>query len=245
MYSNGYIFRYAAILVIIAAALLSTAAMMLKPFQERNMAIEKMDGILASANIVDISKEETIKKFNQYVTEAIVVDHDGKVVEDLKEGEKENGTAFKINMKEELYRHSNGMDYKLPLYKINKDNKIIYIFPLYGTGLWGPIWGNLAIAADLNTVVGVTFGDKGETPGLGAEIATQGFQQQFIGKKLFDENNNFTSIKVVKGGVKTLPADQQIHGVDAVSGGTITSNGVDKMLKDVLELYLPYIEKQK
>jgi len=245
MYSNGYIFRYAAILVILAAALLSTAAMLLKPYQQRNMDIEKMGGILASANIFDVSTKETIKTFNQYVTDAIVVDQDGKVVEDLKEGDKENGKAFKINMKEELYHKSQGQSFELPIYKIDKDNQIIYIFPLYGTGLWGPIWGNLAVADDLNTVIGVTFGDKGETPGLGAEIATRSFQEQFIGKKLFDDNNQFTSIRVVKGGVKTLPEDQQIHGVDAVSGGTITSNGVDKMLKDVLDCYLPYIENQK
>jgi Na+-transporting NADH:ubiquinone oxidoreductase subunit C len=245
MYSNGYIFRYAAILVIIAAALLSTAAMLLKPFQAKNVAIEKMGGILASANIFDISKQETIKKFNQYVTEAIVVDQDGKVLEDMKEGEKEDGTAFKINMKEELYRKSQGLDFKLPIYKIVNNNQVIYIFPLRGTGLWGPIWGNIAVGEDFNTVVGVTFDHKGETPGLGAEIATKAFQEQFVGKKLFDDNNNFTSIKVVKGGAKTLPEDQQIHGVDAISGGTITSNGVNDMLKDVLECYLPYIEKQK
>jgi len=245
MYSNGYIFRYAAILVIIAAALLSTAAMLLKPFQQRNMDIEKMGGILASANIFNVSTKETIKEFNHYVTDAIVVNKDGNVIEDLKDGDKEDGTAFKINMKDELYRKSQGLDYKLPIYKIDKEGKILYIFPLYGTGLWGPIWGNLAVGEDLNTVIGVTFGDKGETPGLGAEIANRPFQVQFVGKKLFDKNDQFTSIRVVKGGVKTLPEDQQIHGVDAVSGGTITSKGVDKMLKDVLECYLPYIEKQK
>jgi len=245
MYSNGYIFRYAAIMVIVAAALLSTAAMLLKPFQERNMAIEKMGGILSSAKIEGVEKEETIIKFNEYVTESIVVDQEGNVVESLIDGNKEDGAAFKLNMKKQLYQKSKGMDFNLPIYKVNKEGEIIYIFPLMGTGLWGPIWGNIALSDDLNTIVGVTFDHKGETPGLGSEITTTDFTNQFVGKKIFDENNQFTSILVVKGGVKTLAQNLQIHGVDAISGGTITCNGVNDMLQYVIESYLPYIEKQK
>jgi len=245
MYSNGYIFRYASIMVIVAAALLSTAAMLLKPFQERNMAIEKMGGILSSAKIEGVEKEETIIKFNEYVTESIVVDQEGNVVESLIDGNKEDGAAFKLNMKKQLYQKSKGMDFNLPIYKVNKEGEVIYIFPLLGTGLWGPIWGNIALNDDLNTIVGVTFDHKGETPGLGSEITTTDFTSQFVGKKIFDENNQFTSILVVKGGVKTLAQDLQIHGVDAISGGTITCNGVNDMLQYVIESYLPYIEKQK
>jgi len=110
--------------------------------------------------------------------------------------------------------------------------------------LWGPIWGNIALEKDFRTVYGVTFGHKGETPGLGAEIATQAFQDQFEGKTIFDDNYNFTYIKVVKGGVVTMPADQQIHGVDAISGGTITSTAVSDMIKDCLSNYEAYIKKQ-
>ncbi|NOX86501.1 MAG: NADH:ubiquinone reductase (Na(+)-transporting) subunit C [Chlorobi bacterium] len=245
MYSNGYIFRYAAILVIIAAAVLSSANMLLKPLQERNMAIEKMGYILASANIENVTSKNAIEKFNKYVVEEILVNSKGEVIDSYKEGNMEDGKAFKINMKEELYNKSRGKDFELPIYVVNKDGESIYVLPLLGTGLWGPIWGNIALKDDLNTIVGVTFDHKSETPGLGAEIATKSFQKQFIGKKIFDEKGNFTSIKVVKGGVKKLPKDQRIHGVDAISGGTITSRGVDAMLSNVLESYLPYIEKQR
>ncbi len=245
MYSNGYIFRYAAILVIIAAAVLSTANMVLKPFQERNMAIEKMGYILASADIKGVNTKNAIEKFNDYVVEEILVNSKGDVIDSYKEGKMEDGKAFKINMKEELYKKSKGQDFELPIYVINKDGETIYVLPLLGTGLWGPIWGNMALKDDLNTIVGVTFDHKGETPGLGAEIATKQFQDQFIGKKIFDDNGNFTSIKVVKGGVKTLPEAARIHGVDAISGGTITSQGVDAMLSNVLESYLPYLEKHR
>lgn len=245
MYTNGYIFRYAAIMVIIAAAVLSTAAMLLKPFQEKNVAIEKMGGILTSAKIEGIETENTIKMFNQYVVEELVVDQDGNIVESFTEGEKESAKAFGLNLKTELYKKSKGENFELPIYIIEKDGEKTYVFPLRGVGLWGPVWGNMALASDFNTIKGVTFDHKGETPGLGAEITTDAFEQQFAGKKIFDENGNFTSIKIVKGGAQTLPDNQQIHGVDAISGGTITSNGVNDMIKNVLESYLPYIEKEK
>ena len=121
----------------------------------------------------------------------------------------------------------------------------MYIIPLLGKGLWGPVYGNLALAGDFNTVTGATFGHDKETPGLGAEIELDFFENQFIGKKILDENGNFVSIQVVKGGAQMLPADQQIHGVDAISGGTITSNGVSDMLKSNLENYIGYINKHK
>ncbi len=245
MYTNGYIFRYAAIMVIIAAAVLSTAAILLKPYQEKNVAIEKMGGILASAKIEGIETENTIEMFNKYVVEEMVVDQDGNVVESFKDGAKETAKAFNLNMKTELYRRNKGENYELPIYIIEKDGVKTYVFPLRGTGLWGPIWGNMALADDFKTVRGVTFDHKGETPGLGAEITTDAFKAQFEGKTIFDDKGKFTSIKVVKGGVRTLAADQQIHGVDAISGGTITSHGVDDMLKNVLESYLPYIKKEK
>jgi len=245
MYTNGYIFRYAAIMVIIAAAVLSTAAVLLKPFQERNMAIEKMGGILESAKIEGVTTENTMEMFNQYVVEELVVDKDGKIVESFKEGAKENGKAFKINMKTELYKKKKGENFEFPIYVIEKDGVKTYVFPLRGTGLWGPVWGNMALNEDLNTVAGVTFYHKGETPGLGAEITTPAFTDQFEGKTIFDKSGNFKSIRVVKGGASTLPSDQQIHGVDAISGGTITSDAVGDMISNVFEGYLPYIEKEK
>jgi len=242
--SNGYILRYAAIMVVIAAALLSSAAMLLKPYQEKNMAIEKMGGILDAAGIHDIATDQMIESFNRFVKKEIVIDQDGNEVDVFdKASGKEKAQAFNINLKEEYFKKSEGKPYQLPLYVLDKNGETIYVIPLLGTGLWGPIWGNIALKEDLNTVAGVYFDHKGETPGLGAEITTKAFRDQFIGKKIFDDQGNFTSIKVVKGGAKTLPPDMQIHGVDAISGGTITSNGVNDMLKNVLESYLPYFKK--
>jgi len=245
MYSNGYIFRYAGIMVIVAAALLSTAAMLLKPFQERNVAIDKMGGILASAQIPDVNAKNAIKLFNEYVKEEIVINQDGDVVESYTQNKKEDAKAFNIDMKAELYKKSQGKPFELPLYVIEKNEQELYVIPVRGVGLLGPIWGNIALSSDLNTVVGVTFDHKGETPGLGAEIATKAFQDEFINKTIFDQQGKFTSIMVVKGGIEKLPENERIHGVDAISGGTITSNGVNDMLKDVLESYLPYLQKHR
>lgn len=245
MYTNGYIFRYAGIMVILAAALLSTAAMLLKPFQDENMAIEKMGDILISAEIEGVETDQTITIFNEYVTQAMVIDQDGNVVEDYTDASMENSKAFKIEMKKELYKKSQGENFELPLYIIEKDGSKTYVLPMMGVGLWGPVWGNIALKDDLNTIVGVTFGHKGETPGLGAEITTGMFTDQFIGKQIFDSSGEFTSILVVKGGAKTLPEARQIHAVDAISGGTITSVGVSDMIDDVISSYIPYIEKQK
>jgi len=243
MYTNGYIFRYAGILVIVAAALLSLAAMLLKPFQERNIAIDKMQGILASAQVRECSADNAIQLFNKYVVEEQVIDPEGNVLDSYTKSPKENAEAFKIDLKKEYYNKSQHKPYKLPLYIAKKDGQTIYIIPMRGTGLWGPIWGNIALTPDFNTVVGVFFDHQGETPGLGAEISKLKFQEQFIGKKIFDDQGNFTSIEVVKGGVAKLPKSQRIHGVDAISGGTITSKGVDAMIRDVIESYLPYIKK--
>jgi Na+-transporting NADH:ubiquinone oxidoreductase subunit C len=93
----------------------------------------------------------------------------------------------------------------------------------------------------MNTIYGASFGHKSETPGLGAEIETEKFQQQFIGKKIFDESGNFVSVTVIKGGAS--PTD--IHGVDAVSGATVTSNGVTEMFKRTLSNYIPYFKSKK
>ncbi len=245
MYTNRYIFTYAAILVIVAAALLSLAAMLLKPFQERNLAIEKMRGILTSAQVTEASASNAIPLFNKYIVKELILDPQGNVVNTYTKSPKENAPAFKLNLKKEYYDKAHNKPYKLPLYIANKDGQKIYIIPMRGTGLWGPIWGNIALTSNFKTVVGVFFDDESETPGLGGEIAKPKFQKQFVGKTIFDNNGQFTSIDVVKGGIRKMEPSQRIHGVDAISGGTLTSNGVDAMLRNVLKSYLPFIKKHR
>ena len=113
------------------------------------------------------------------------------------------------------------------------------VIPVTGMGLWGPVWGYVALEKDMNTVAGIIMAHKGETPGLGAEIATPKYQANFVGKTIF-EGDEFVSVKLRKGGAKD-PA----HEVDAISGGTKTSDGVTAMLYNSLENYLPLLEAKR
>lgn len=244
MYSNAYIFRYAAILVVVVAAVLSSAATFLKPMQQRNQAIDKMQSILAAAGKQDVSVENAIEVFNEHITNMMVIDQDGNVLADYSGDEKQNSEAFNLNLKTELFNKSQKRPFRLPLYVIDKQGEKTYIIPLLGAGLWGPLWGNMAIKSDFSTVTGVTFDHKSETPGLGAEINTNMFQDQFKDKQLLGPDGNFVSVQVVKGGVSNFPANQQKHKVDAISGGTITSNGVNDMIENVIESYVPFFKKQ-
>lgn len=246
MYTNSYVFRYAAIMVILVAAVLSAVAMLLKPAQERNVAIEKMRNILAAANI-EATAENAIELFDKYIIEEDALSPTGDVVGIYKNQKLEKGDIrpFEINLKEELYKHTKGEEFILPMYIADVNGTKLYIFPMQGRGLWGQVFGNLALKEDLNTVGGSMFGHDKETPGLGAEIEQTPFESQFIGKKIFDDNGNFTSIRVLKAASKVLPPDQLVHGVDAISGGTITSNGVSEMIMTNMTIYLEYIKKQK
>ncbi|HPE39601.1 MAG TPA: NADH:ubiquinone reductase (Na(+)-transporting) subunit C [Bacteroidales bacterium] len=123
-----------------------------------------------------------------------------------------------------------------------KDGQPCFVMPVRGKGLWGPIWGYIAVKQDGKTINGAVFDHKSETPGLGAEINTDKFMSQFEGKLLFDENGDFTSIRVVKGGVLNSNIDPSM-GVDAISGGTITSQGLEKMLKNSLEPYISFLKE--
>jgi len=231
-------------MVIIVAAVLSSAAMFLKPLQEKNEAIDKMKGVLASANI-EATSENAIDLYKKNITEEIVINNAGEIVESSRSGDVEPGKslAFNLDLKKELYKKEKGQEFNIPLLVAEANGIKTFIIPLRGTGLWGPIWGNIAVKDNFSTVVGATFGHKGETPGLGAEIDTKTFQLQFVGKEVF-KDGKFQSVKVVKGGVATLQAEMHIHGVDAISGGTITSDAVSAMLTNCLENYVPYINKR-
>jgi len=252
MFSNRYIFIYSSVLVIIVAAVLSSASSLLKPYQEKNIRTEKMMDILKSAQIQG-EKSETEKLYDKYIVREEAINSKGEVVSIYEGGKLVKGDLrpFEINLKEELHRLNmvrtgkSNQEPAFPVYIYEKNGEKYYIIPLLGKGLWGPIWGNIALKQDFNTIYGVTFDHKSETPGLGAEINTKVFQEQFVGKELFEANGEFTSIAVVKGGINTLPQEKHIHSVDAISGGTITSVGVDVMMKDCLSNYIVYIKNNK
>ena len=233
--SNKATFIFSSVMVVVIAVLLSVTAISLAPYQEKNVSIEKMKNILTSVSI-PTETAATEAAFNKYITQQIVLNNKGEQVTG-------SVTAFDIDLKKELDKVKTGKENEqlFPLFICNKEGKSFYIIPIRGKGLWGPIWGFISLESDMNTVYGVSFGHKSETPGLGAEIETQKFQQQFIGKQIFDESGKFVSVTVIKGGAK--PND--MHGVDAISGATITSKGVTEMFERTLNNYIPYFKKQE
>lgn len=231
MFSNRYIFIYSSIMVILAATGLTLASVLLKPYQDMNRKQEKMQNILLSANI-EAPKKTAQEMFDKYITNSFVVDVEGNEIP--------GASAFNIDLMYELKKKPDQR--QLPVFICTLENgEKSTILPLRGKGLWGPIWGYVSLSEDFVTVKGSMFDHKGETPGLGSEIDTRQFQTQFIGKKIFDDSGDFTSIRVLKGGL----AKGNIHAVDAISGGTITSNGVNDMLKSCLTDYMGYINKNR
>jgi len=230
-FSNTYIFLFSSGLVILVAALLSIAAIILQPFQKKNVEINNKQNILTSVNI-ETTAQNAEELFSKYIIESFVISSTGT--------KKEGIDAFTIDMKKELAKPIE--ERSLPIFISSIDNETQYIIPVYGKGLWGPIWGYVSLNNDLSTIYGANFAHKGETPGLGAEIDKKEFQSQFIGKQIFNESGLFVSVSVLKGGTANPESKYE---VDGISGGTITSKGVDQMLKDCLSSYETYFKNLK
>jgi len=229
---NSYTFAFSAILVVVVAAVLAFAAESLKPMQKENIRLEKMQNILASVKI-EATPLNAKEKFDQYIIDQKLLNSEGK------EMQSEGITAFDIDVVKEFKTlDEDKRHYPLFVFEDNGNRK--YIIPLAGNGLWGPIWGYIAFDGDLNTVYGSTFDHKTETPGLGAEIKESWFQERFIGKMIFNEQGEFVSVEVVKGGTDV---SGNKHAVDGISGGTITSRGVGEMIERTLGLYVPYFKQ--
>ena len=224
--SNAYTYTFATVMVVLVAVLLSGASLGLKSKQASNISQEKKRSILASIGI-EVDRSESDAAFGEYIKQSLTLQGGTVVSEDA-------SAAFDIDMAAAI--KAGNMDRSVPLYVAEKEGDTYYIIPMRGKGLWGPVWGYLALESDGNTVVGATFDHKSETPGLGAEITTPMFTDQFPGKKI-SEAGMFKSISVVKAG--TSAGD---YAVDGISGGTITSNGVNDMLTDCLAPYAEYFK---
>lgn len=229
-FSNRYIFVFSTIMVVAVASLLSLAATLFQPAQEKNLEIEKKRSMLESIG-VSSTRSNTEELYDKYITEGFVLNSRGEPVEGV--------DAFTVVLRNEQKKKIE--DQNLPVFRaFPDDGEKVLILPVEGKGLWGPIYGYVSLRSDLNTIYGVNFDHKGETPGLGAEINTTAFESMFAGKKLF-ENGQFVSVQVLKGGADA----DDLHGVDAISGGTITSKGLEKMLSDCLSKYTEYFNKIK
>ena len=224
--SNLYTFIYSTILVVVVALGLACTSISLKDRQDANIELEKKQNILSSIGI-ECSRDEAVNLFEENVINIFVLDYEGNIIEGI--------DGFKLDLKKEYDKSVE--DRKLPVYECEKDGQKLFVFPLRGQGLWGPIWGYIALEEDFNTIFGATFDHKGETPGLGAEINTTEFQARFKGKRIFNDMNELVSILIKKPGKRDLDSP---HQVDGLSGSTLTCNGLEKMLEKSLNGYKNY-----
>lgn len=226
--SNTYTIIYSVILVAVVGIVLSVVYQALRPKQVENIQNDTRRQILAAALIAPEAGQNIADLYKEHITSSYIVNYQGERMD--------AGTnPFDINMATEVKVPADKR--LLPVFECQTDKGLKYIIPVYGQGLWGPIWGYVAFDDNGDTIYGAYFAHQGETPGLGAEIEKPAFQQQFEGKDVFSSDGEFTSVKVVKVGQEPSTGAW----VHAISGGTITSQGLQKMLWDSLEPYTAFL----
>jgi Na+-transporting NADH:ubiquinone oxidoreductase subunit C len=212
-------------MVVVVGTLLAVASQGLKSRQDKNTSDKKMINIL-SAIKVEATRENAQEMFDTYVVESKIIS--GKDI---------SAAAFDVDIQKE-FRDKNLKlsDRNYPLYICEKNGSRYYVIPVVGTGLWGPIWGFVALESDYKTIYGATFDHKGETPGLGAEIKQGFYSDQYAGEMIADTSGTFLPIVVVKDG----SGKGMNSKVDGITGGTITSKGVEEMTTRTLAVYVNY-----
>lgn len=228
--SNTYQILYAAVMVLLVGTVLAFIYMALKPKQNENIANDTRRQILSALHIASPNDSQVKETYEKYVIQDLLVDKEGNVVDSSQ------NVAFEVDMKKNVKL----AERQLPVMKCKLDDgSVKYVLPVYGAGLWGPIWGYIAVNDDGNTIYGANFSHEGETPGLGARITEQSFQDEFKDKHLFLDGE-FKSVAVLKKGQKATNGAEQI---DALTGATITSRGVSDMMADCLAPYETFLKK--
>ena len=230
-------------MVVLVAVILTSANLALKPLQKKNKENEKMINLLKTIGI-DSDAKTASKLYNEHLIKEIVIDADGNELSTYENGKLQGDErAFNVNLKSALNDIAKNNKVAMPLFLMQNNGHKFYIIPVYGKGLWGPIFGNVALKEDKNTIAAVTFDHEGETPGLGAEIVKESFTGRFVDKEIF-KDRKFVSVSVIKGGVANQSDVAALNGVDAISGSTLTSNGVNNMLRDCMKNYVKYLNKE-
>lgn len=241
--SNTYVILFSLVLTIILGGLLSLASEGLRPAQKKAEEFAKKRQILSA--VLDIEQvPDIVSVYNSRIS-SYIVDANGELVE-------QNGPTGETLRAEDLdieKEFKKAPDQRLyPVYKFHAegtpDDTEAYILALYGKGLWNDIWGYVALEPDMNTVAGIVFDHKGETAGLGARITEKQIQERYKGKKIFDASGEIVSVNMLKG-ENNKPASIDDHNINGMSGATITAKGVNYMMIDYLNCYLPLIENLK
>jgi len=239
--SNLYVILFAIGLTVVFGGALSLTSVGLKPLQDKQVELDTKKKILGA--VMDISSiedpNEILRIYNEKV-QSIVVDINGN---DIEVDDKGNPiVAEKVNIQKNYKLDAQERQYPVFIFSETEGTVDAYIFPTFGAGLWDWISGYVAFGGDLNTVKGIAFDHKGETPGLGARITDPGVQGRYVGKEIYNDQGELVSITMVKGEGNVGLSK---HQVDGMSGATITGKGVNAMLENYLQCYSAFIQKTK
>lgn len=224
-------------MVLIVGTALAFTSLSLKPLQKKNAADKKMVDILGAIGVAT-TRGGAETDFPSYVKERLSINSDGNVLNSSSGNvdPADSSDPFNIDVKKDYRSKKPASELSFPLYVCESMlGDTVYVIPVVGSGLWGPIWGFVALESDMNTIYGAKFDHKTETPGLGAEIKDNEFSDKFKGQKLRDASPYFT---ILKGG---RPIEDQ-YSVDGITGGTITSVGVGEMIDRTISIYQHYFE---
>lgn len=237
--SNVYTVIYTTIIVVVVAAVLAFASSSLKSKQTANIKAETLSQMMTAAGLGDkesfskMGNDAVLSTYFDNIEEAFAINVKGEKVRDLKTAK--NEIELIDNFKPENKAILNGGEAHLPVYKFKSG---VTVIPVYGAGLWGPIWGYIALQPDLKTIVGAYFDHESETPGLGAKIKDEAsFKEQFKGK-VFDLEDSSVLFEIVKGGAPEGSENK----VDAISGATMTCNGLNKAINTWVGAYANYLK---
>lgn len=232
----------ALVLSIFFSVVVSTAAVSLRPAQVKNQNLDIKSNILSAAGMLESGSsadqiEETFERF------------DVRLV-DLDTGEFVEPSAVGVEdpMKYDMYKAASNPDMSTNIpasedkagikrrpnvakvYTLSEDGEMVrVVLPIHGYGLWSTLYGFVSLEGDLNTIEGLGFYDHAETPGLGGEVDNPRWKNQWVGKELFNDDMSEPQIRLVKGGVSSGAKDKE-HKVDALSGATLTSRGVEQLV---------------
>lgn len=221
-------------LCIVCSVFVSTAAVMLRPAQQANKDLDRKTNILAAAGLlkqgVSVDQQfESVKTRAVDLTTGKFTDAVNVSSYDQRKAAKDPAQSEDLTEDQDIAKIGRRANYAL-VYIVENDSGIDkVILPIKGYGLWSTLYGFVALESDLNTVAGLGFYEHAETPGLGGEVDNPLWKAKWVGKKAYDENNHAV-LSVIKGTVDSS-RPEAVHQVDGLSGATLTSRGVDNLVK--------------
>lgn len=229
-FSTKYTYIFSLALCLICSVLLATAAVALKERQTANQQLDKQKSVLLACNLIKpgdtVTKEQVAQLFANIQPRIVDLATDA-LVEGIDPAAFDPGSAPLVKPEANLAQIKE-VPQQVQIFEVIKDGQIdMLVLPIYGKGLWGTLYGFLAVGEDANTIEGITYYDHKETPGLGGEVDNPTWKNKWPHREVYDENWE-VAIEVIKGAAG--PAAEDPHSVDGLSGATITSRGVTHML---------------